>query len=197
MTGELFFVIRYDGVVQRIHHVAVAETTIGREPDSVLRLPDPDVSRNHAVLIRTANEFRIRDLRSRNGTRLNGERIQDAVLSEAALLEICDYELKACGDLDSAQADAAGSEGSTHDPRMPRAISQDQERREQLTPAQRRVYYELLHGHTEKEVAHLLQISIHTVHTHSRAIYTAFEVSSRGELLALCAGHLTRPGFRP
>ncbi len=185
--------IRYHGVVERIHHVEVAETTIGRTPGSVLRLPNPVVSRNHAVLIRTPTEFLIRDLGSCNGTRLNGQLIQEAVLPDEALVEICDYQLKACGDLRTAQYDVDCVDESTRDHSQPAVFNHDRERREQqLTPARRRVYDELVLGHTEKEVAHRLKLSINTVHSHTRAIYTAVGVSSRGELLALCAGHLTQ-----
>ena len=68
----------------------------------------------------------------------------------------------------------------------------ERKRREQrLTSAQRRVYNEFLRGHSEKEAAHALQVSVNTVHSHSRAIYTAYGVNSRVELLSLCAGHLT------
>ena len=43
----------------------------------------------------------------------------------------------------------------------------------------------LLQGHSEKEVARDLGVSTHTVHTHVKRLYTEFDVSSRGELLAL------------
>jgi DNA-binding CsgD family transcriptional regulator len=43
----------------------------------------------------------------------------------------------------------------------------------------------LLRGHSEKEVARDLSVSTHTVHTHVKRLYGEFDVSSRGELLAL------------
>ena len=97
-------------------------------------------------------------------------------------------------DLDSAEAEVVGMIDSTRNQPRPVRPRHDREQREQqLTPAQDRVYQEFLCGHTEKEVAHVLKISINTVHTHSRAIYRKFEVSSRGELLSLYAGHLALP----
>ncbi|MBC7816054.1 MAG: FHA domain-containing protein [Planctomycetaceae bacterium] len=195
MTGELFFVIRYAGVLERIQRVEVAETTIGRLATNTVCLPDSAISRNHAVLSRTPTEFLIRDVGSRNGTRLNGHAIVEAVLPAAALVEIGPYELKVFSDLVSAQAEAEGVAESTRNQPVRVRTNYDRERREkQLTPAQRRVYNELLSGRSEKEIAHDLKVSIHTVHTHSRAIYTKFEVSSRAELLSLCAGRLTQHG---
>lgn len=193
MAGELFFAIRYSGVVERIQRVDVAEATIGRIATNVLCLPDSAVSRYHAVLVQTPTEFRIRDLGSRNGTRLNGQAIVEAVMPAASVVEIGPYQLKVFRDLGSAQAETEGVYESTCNQPAPVRANYDRERRkQQLTPAQHRVYNELLSGRTEKEIAHDLKISIHTVHTHSRAIYTKFEVSSRAELLSLCAGRLTQ-----
>ena len=55
----------------------------------------------------------------------------------------------------------------------------------ELSDRQRDVLRLLLQGHSEKEVARDLGVSTHTVHTHVKRLYTEFDVSSRGELLAL------------
>jgi hypothetical protein len=47
------------------------ELTIGRDPDSDLRLDDLDVSRWHAVLLRTGSAWHINDSGSTNGTYVN------------------------------------------------------------------------------------------------------------------------------
>jgi pSer/pThr/pTyr-binding forkhead associated (FHA) protein len=50
--------------------------TIGSDPESAdLALADPAVSRVHAVLEQVGTTWLVRDLGSRNGTRLNGERL--------------------------------------------------------------------------------------------------------------------------
>lgn len=196
MNHELFFVIRYEGNLERIHRVETADTTIGRTQTNVLCLPDPAVSRSHALLLQRQTEFVIRDLGSRNGTRLNGQPIAEAVLPAVAVVEIGPYQLKVFRDLGLAQADVDGDEESTRNVSVSVLTSLDRERREQqLTPAQRRVYDEFLRGRSEKEAALELKISIHTVHTHSHAIYVKFGVSSRAELLSLCSGHLTVHDF--
>ena len=48
---------------------------IGRAADNDLQLDDPRVSRYHAVIERIGARFRIRDLRSHNGTFVNGTRL--------------------------------------------------------------------------------------------------------------------------
>ena len=53
-----------------------------------------------------------------------------------------------------------------------------------LSGRQTDVLHLLLRGMSEKEVARELGVSSHTVHTHVKKLYTQFNVSSRGELLA-------------
>ncbi|MEM8748382.1 MAG: FHA domain-containing protein, partial [Actinomycetota bacterium] len=50
-------------------------TTIGRDPGHEIVLDAPAVSRAHAVVERTPHGYSLRDLASRNGTFLNGERL--------------------------------------------------------------------------------------------------------------------------
>ena len=61
-----------------------------------------------------------------------------------------------------------------------------------LTPRQQQVLDSLLRGLGNKEIAFALHISPHTVHNHVKAVYQAFGVSSRGELLARCLGAVAR-----
>jgi DNA-binding CsgD family transcriptional regulator len=53
-----------------------------------------------------------------------------------------------------------------------------------LTPAQKVVLGRLLRGDSEKQIARALSRSEHTVHTHIKSLHEAFQVASRGELLA-------------
>jgi len=52
-----------------------AECTIGRAMDNVIAVPDGSVSSKHARIVRTDDGFVIEDLKSRNGTFVNGERV--------------------------------------------------------------------------------------------------------------------------
>lgn len=54
-----------------------------------------------------------------------------------------------------------------------------------LTPAQRLVLGAALEGLSEKQIAHKLHRSHHTVHSHLQAIYRLYGVTTRAELLAL------------
>jgi DNA-binding CsgD family transcriptional regulator len=54
-----------------------------------------------------------------------------------------------------------------------------------LTPRQQQTLRCLLSGDSEKQIAHKLARSPHTVHTHVKSIYRNLGVSSRGELLSL------------
>jgi pSer/pThr/pTyr-binding forkhead associated (FHA) protein len=49
---------------------------IGRESDCHLAIPDPTVSKRHAELRLENRQWSIEDLRTRNGTWVNGQRIQ-------------------------------------------------------------------------------------------------------------------------
>lgn len=49
---------------------------IGRAPDCDIRLTDPLVSARHARITHSGEHYQIEDLASRNGTRVNGERIE-------------------------------------------------------------------------------------------------------------------------
>lgn len=184
--SELFLVIRFNSMFDRIHNVDSAETLIGRDAACMIYLPDSLVSRKHAMVLKTDRDFRIRDLKSRNGTRLNGTAIcADEQLHDGSEVRIGPYVFQVCSSLAKAVYDTAGSDDST---RIEKVGNNDQDPHEQrlsiLTPAQHRVYELLLLGLIEKEVATRLKISVHTVHDHTKAIYKALSVSTRGELIS-------------
>jgi len=58
------------------------ETVMGRGPECQLQLSDYGISRNHAKVVRSDGQYVVIDLNSRNGTRVNGARISQAVLSD-------------------------------------------------------------------------------------------------------------------
>jgi ABC-type multidrug transport system ATPase subunit/ABC-type multidrug transport system permease subunit len=73
------------------------DLSIGRDARNELVLDDPNVSRFHAVITRSANEVSLRDLASRNGTRVNGELVSRTILSPGADIAIGAYRLTFTG----------------------------------------------------------------------------------------------------
>ncbi len=56
------------------------ETVIGRGAECDLAVPDRQVSRHHARIVRTERGYMLEDLGSKNGTHLNGTRIEEPVM---------------------------------------------------------------------------------------------------------------------
>jgi pSer/pThr/pTyr-binding forkhead associated (FHA) protein len=68
-------------------------TTAGRHPSSDIFLDDVTVSRRHAEFTRTPEGFAVRDVGSLNGTYVNRERIEQAVLNGGDEVQIGKYRL--------------------------------------------------------------------------------------------------------
>ena len=67
--------------------------TIGRESTNTLVLHDTGVTRHHCVLQSTGGAWHIRDLGSRHGTHINGERLEESGLADGDRLRIGPYQL--------------------------------------------------------------------------------------------------------
>jgi pSer/pThr/pTyr-binding forkhead associated (FHA) protein len=63
-------------------------TVIGRRHDCDLCIPHVSVSRRHCQLNRNGGILKIRDLGSRNGTILNGKRVDEAVVQRGDYIEV-------------------------------------------------------------------------------------------------------------
>ncbi len=63
-------------------------TVIGRRHDCDLQIPLPSVSRRHCQLSYNDGVLKIRDLSSRNGTYINGKRIDDSIAKAGDYLKI-------------------------------------------------------------------------------------------------------------
>ncbi len=68
-------------------------TTAGRHPDSDIFLDDVTVSRRHAEFRRAEGGFVVRDVGSLNGTYVNRDRIDDAVLANGDEVQVGKYRL--------------------------------------------------------------------------------------------------------
>jgi FHA domain-containing protein/zinc ribbon protein len=68
-------------------------TAIGRSPECGIFLDDVTVSRKHAVLTQDGDRWRLDDQGSLNGTYVNRERVDSAVLSDGDEIQIGKYRL--------------------------------------------------------------------------------------------------------
>lgn len=68
-------------------------TTAGRHPDADIFLDDVTVSRRHTQFLRHGTAFEIKDLGSLNGTYFDGVRIDTALLSDGAEVQVGKFRL--------------------------------------------------------------------------------------------------------
>lgn len=74
--------------------LAAAELTIGRAEQSDIPLADPGVSRNHARVVREGDDFIVEDLRSTNGTEVNGQPVRRRRLANGDMLKLASSTLQ-------------------------------------------------------------------------------------------------------
>jgi predicted component of type VI protein secretion system len=68
-------------VISGVTHELVDEAiTIGRAPDNTIVVNDPSISTHHAQLLLEGDTYRLKDLDSTNGTRVNGKPVTETVL---------------------------------------------------------------------------------------------------------------------
>jgi adenylate cyclase len=62
--------------------------TIGRHPKNNIRLNDREISKEHAVIERQDDHYRLRDLRSSNGTYVNARRVSECLLKDGDEIQL-------------------------------------------------------------------------------------------------------------
>ncbi len=75
-----FAVLTMDDESKTSYPLLDEQTSIGRSEHNIVRIAHGSVSSTHARVDRTRAGYRIEDLKSRNGTFVNGERIETAIL---------------------------------------------------------------------------------------------------------------------
>ncbi len=68
--------------------------SVGRALDNTIRLEDGTVSHHHANFILEAGEYKLRDLNSTNGTRVNGLRIVESKLHNGDAVRFGSVEMR-------------------------------------------------------------------------------------------------------
>ena len=73
-----------------------AVVMVGRHPGCDVRIASPRVSRRHCCMALVRDGVLVRDLGSTNGTRINGQRVEEGVLRPGDELSIahCRYHLE-------------------------------------------------------------------------------------------------------
>src|SRR5947209_7266399 len=75
---EVRLVIEQGKTRKRTFHLSHDEGVIGRQSGCAIRIPSPEVSRRHCVLRVRNGYVTVEDLKSSNGTQLNGEDVKGA-----------------------------------------------------------------------------------------------------------------------
>ena len=73
--------------------VTETATTIGRDDGNSIQLPDPQVSKRHAVIRTKDGVWTIEDLNSTNGIKVNGSGVQRTVLKNGDRIHIGPFDL--------------------------------------------------------------------------------------------------------
>lgn len=92
MPVERRLVVR-DGAAER-EVLLVGTVTVGRSPSCEVSSPDPRLSRTHAAFEVVGADVMVRDLESRNGTRVNGATIQEHRLVVSDTVEVGPFLLR-------------------------------------------------------------------------------------------------------
>ena len=77
----------------KIRSSSKPRTVLGRSRQSDVYVTDANVSRRHAEVVREGSDYWLVDLRSTNGTQLNGERVERARLRDGDVITIGSTEI--------------------------------------------------------------------------------------------------------
>src|ERR1043165_7968821 len=78
----MYRLIYQDGDTPQAYTFTEGEVTIGRSPECQIVLKDFGISRTHAKLVVYEDGVRIQDLKSKNGTQVNGVSVMEAPLKD-------------------------------------------------------------------------------------------------------------------
>ncbi len=82
-----------DGDSPQTHTFSSGEVVIGRSPDCQVVLKDFGISRQHARIVVDDDGVRIQDLKSKNGTSVNGTTVMEAVLQDGDRILLGKFQL--------------------------------------------------------------------------------------------------------
>src|SRR5687767_14909809 len=97
----MYRLIYQDGDTPQSHMFSSGEVVIGRSPDCQVVLKDFGISRNHAKIVVDEDGVRIMDLKSKNGTQVNGVPVVEARLKDNDRVLLGKFQLTFSKTLDS------------------------------------------------------------------------------------------------
>jgi hypothetical protein len=77
-----------------ITYVEADPVTLGRDEDNDVELEDPKVSRHHLRIEQTLESFRLVDVSTSNGVRVNGQKVRARELFDGALIQLGDTTIR-------------------------------------------------------------------------------------------------------
>jgi pSer/pThr/pTyr-binding forkhead associated (FHA) protein len=92
-SGSALLIVRRGPNVGARFLLDADSTVAGRHPDADIFLDDVTVSRRHADFTRVGTAFQVKDLGSLNGTYFDGVRIESALLSDGAEVQVGKFRL--------------------------------------------------------------------------------------------------------
>ena len=90
-SGVFPSLIFVHGTEQRTLYLDHSPFSVGRKMEKDLVIPDPRVSRDHALIVSENGKFFVEDQGSKHGTFVNGEKVQRRVLERNDRLEFGAY----------------------------------------------------------------------------------------------------------
>jgi pSer/pThr/pTyr-binding forkhead associated (FHA) protein len=152
--------------------ITLPTVRIGRDEANQLVIPDdPKVSRSHAELRNRDGQWLIVDLGSRNGTRVNGHRIEQHPLRNGDRIQLGATTIEFVDELDlhATEADTSAPQQGIPD----------------LSERERQVLALIAKGLTDREAGERLSISTSTVRSHLDRIGDKTGFRRRAELTRL------------
>src|SRR5436189_1053694 len=87
-------VLLSEGLTGRTYELKTDKTTVGRVSDNTFEIAEASVSSHHCELTLRGNEVLVKDLGSTNGTFINGEKVEEAVLKPGQILRLGMIEMR-------------------------------------------------------------------------------------------------------
>lgn len=177
LTPLPMFVVTQDGPLKgRVLVVDEDELVLGRRDNSDLVLPDPHVSRAHAVVRRQSGVIWLEDLGSTGGTYVNGEQITGSqALKHSDIVRFGSVETRF-----EDRSSLSENEDATE-----MLVVPDVEERPVLSPRQSEVLGYLQQGLTNPEIAAKLGVTERTVKAHCQEVFDRLGARNRTAAVAV------------